>query len=262
MAVKVSTALSGKVAAAIAELVREDEQWRALFRRFSAPEAWAPHLKRLVALARMVATVQARPRAPDYESVLIEVGGYEPDAARWSSLWATSTAEPNARELDRVRRKLGSALRQLVKAGRSPLVVSRRAGDLLPLLNDWTRPLVEEALAVSHLRHSFEELRDMAAKAAEREPAACAHLAEIAPLIFESVPKARGRSLSVETVAHALLLMVIRGGGRRASFTYSDIEGDHTDKMTAATRRHFRKPRFNPVGARHLLDSRLKPIEG
>jgi len=263
MAIHVSPALNRKseiAAAAFAALVRGDEQWRALFVRFSSPEAWAPYLKGLVLLAQTIAAVQARPRAPDYETVLIEVGGYEPDAARWLSLWATSTAEQNARELDRVRRKLGSTLRQLVKAaGRSTLVVSRRAEDLRPLLNDWTRPFVEEALAGSHLRLSFEEFRDMAAKAAKREPAACAHLAEIAPLIFESIPKARGRSLPVETVAHAQLLMAIRGNGHRASFTYSDIEDDHTDKMTAATRRHFQKPRFRPVGARDLLDSRLEP---
>jgi len=282
MAIQVSTALSRKseIAAAIADLVREDEQWRALVERLSAPEAklaivaagtrlskyanqlwltWAPHLKCLVPLARNIATVHSRAPVPDYESVLIEVGGYEPDEACVLSLWVTSTAEQNARELDRERRKLGSALRRLVKAaGRSTLVVSRRAEDLLPLLSDWTRGLVEEALAKSRLRISFEEFLDMAAKAAEREPAACAHLAKIAPLLFNSVPRARGRSLSVVTVAHAQLLMVVRGGGRKASFTYSEIDDDYTDKMTAATRRHFQRPRFRPVGARHLLD-RLDP---
>ena len=139
--------------------------------------------------------------------------------------------------------------------------MSRRAGDLLPLLNDWTRGLVEEALAGSCLRLSFEGFRDLAAKAAGREPAACAHLAMIAPLIFNSVPRARGRSLSVVTVAHAQFLMAIRGGGRRASFTYSDLDNDYTDRMTAATRRHFQKPRFRPVGARNLLD-RLEQTEG
>src|SRR5215204_4197261 len=192
MAIQVSTALSRKseIAAAIADLVREDEQWRALVERLSAPEAksaivaagtrlskyanqlwltWAPHLKCLVPLARNIATVHSRAPVPDYESVLIEVGGYEPDEACVLSLWVTSTAEQNARELDRERRKLGSALRRLVKAaGRSTLVVSRRAEDLLPLLSDGTRGLVEEALAKSRLRISFEEFLDMAAKAAER----------------------------------------------------------------------------------------------
>jgi len=216
----------------------------------------------LLPLARNIATALSEPRAPDYESVLIEIGGYEPGEARVLSLLIAATAEQNAGELDRARRKLGSALRQLVKAGgRSTLVVSRRARDLLPLLNDWTRGLVEEALAGSYLRLSFERFRDLAAKAAGREPAACARLAKIAPLIFKSVPRARGRSLSTATVAHAQLLMALRGGGRRASFTYSDIDDDYTDKMTAATRRHFQKPCFCPVGARHLLD-RLDPTEG
>jgi hypothetical protein len=284
MGLEDSTALSRKseIAAAIEKLVREDEQWRALARRISAPEAqsiliaagmqlsefasqlclaWAPHLRSLIPLARSVATVLSELRAPDYELVLIEVGAYEPDEARLLSIWATSTAEQNARELDRQRRKLGSALRELMKvAGRSTLVVSRRAKRLLPLLNEWTRGLIEEAIAGSRLRLSFDEFLDITGKAAERQSAACAELADIAPLIFNSVPKARGGSLSVITVAHAQLLMALREAGCSASFTYSDIEEDYTDQMTTATRRHFQRPRFCPVGSRHLLD-RITPTE-
>src|SRR5215213_9474819 len=77
--------------------------------------AWTPLLEGLWPLARTMAAAISEPRASDYEAVLLEVG-YQPLEARLLSNWAITTGESLARELDRRRRELGSALRQVVKA--------------------------------------------------------------------------------------------------------------------------------------------------
>src|SRR5215207_1821601 len=136
-----------------------------------------------------------------------------------------------------------------------PLVMERRAADLLPLLDNWTRPGVETAIADSGVPLSFEEFRDLVREAAEGQPSACGRLCEIAPQIFRHVPKARGASLKVPTVIHALLLMIADDARRPAAYTYCPYEEDWVDRMTEATRQQLQQPRFSPIAARRLLKS-------
>jgi hypothetical protein len=125
-----------------------------------------------------------------------------------------------AKDLDGHRRELGSGLRQIVKAAdRSTLVMARRAAVLLPLLDEWTRPWIENGIGACGQPLSFEGFRDLVRDTAARQPEACARLGEVAPLIFRHVPKARGASLSTATVTHALLLMIVREAGHRAAWT-------------------------------------------
>ena len=167
-----------------------------------------------------------------------------------------------AQDLDVRRRKLGSALRQVVEAAdRSTLVMARRADDLLPLLDECTRPSIENGLDACDLPLSFEGFRDLVRNAADRQPEACARLGEVAPLIFRHVPKARGASLSTVAVTHALLLMTVREAGHRAAYTYSPDEEDFTDRLTVATRPQLQQPRFNPNAARRRA-KKLKWTEG
>ena len=181
--------------------------------------AWTPLLKGLRPLARNIAAVLSVPRAGDYETLLIEVG-YQPFEARFLSTWVITTGGSWAKDLDGRRRELGSALRQIVKAAdRSTLVMARRAAVLLPLLDEWTRPYIEDGLDACGVRLSFEGFQDLVRDAAARQPAACARLGEVAGLIFGHVPKARGASLSTETVTHALLLTVVHDTGHRAAYT-------------------------------------------
>ena len=212
-------------------------------------------LKRLVPLARNMDAVFQAPRAASYEPLLIEMG-YAPVGAQILSLWILTNGRRWAKDLDVSRRKLGSALRQLVKAADlSPLVRARRAAVLLPLLDDWTRPWVETAIADSGVPLSFEEFRDLVREAAEGQPSACGRLCEIAPQIFRHVPKARGASLKAPTVTHALLLMIAHDAGHPAAYTYCPYEEDWVDRMTEATRRQLQQPRFSPIAARRLLKS-------
>ena len=98
-------------------------------------------------LARNMDAVFRAPRAASYEPLLIEMG-YEPVAAQILSRWILTNGGRWAKDLDVSRRKLASALRGIVKAAdQSPLVMGRRAAVLLPLLDDWTRPWVETAIA-------------------------------------------------------------------------------------------------------------------
>src|SRR5829696_3666552 len=162
-------------------------------------------LKRLVPLALNMEVVFQAPRAASYEPLLIQMG-YAPVAAQILSLWILTNGRRWAKDLDVSRRKLASALRGIVKAAdQSPLVMERRAAVLLPLLDDWTRPWVETAIADGGVPLSFEEFRDLVREAAEGQPSACGRLCEIAPQIFRHVPKARGASLKAPTVTHALL---------------------------------------------------------
>jgi hypothetical protein len=177
------------------------------------------------------------------------------------------TAGPRyAQVLDVRRRKLGSALRQIVNAtDRSTLVMARQAAVLLPLLDEWAKAWIENGIDDCGydcgLPLSFEEFHDLVQESADRQPRACARLREVAPLIFRHFPKARGASLKTATVTHALLLMVTHGAGHHAAYTYCPYKDDFIDRMTAATRRQLQQPRFIPIGARRLL-KRLKWTEG
>src|SRR5215203_4799573 len=210
-------------------------------------------LEWLMPLARNMDAVFRAPRAASYEPLLIEMG-YAPVAAQILSLWILTNGRRWAKDLDVSRRKLGSALRQLVKAADlSPLVRARRAAVLLPLLDDWTRRWVETAIADGGVPLSFEQFRDLVREAAEGQPSA--RLCEIAMQIFRHVPKARGASLKVPTVTHALLLMIADDAGHPAAYTYCPYEEDWVDRMTEATRRQLQQPRSSPIGARRLLKS-------
>ena len=216
---------------------------------------WATLLEGLMPLARNMAAVFRAPRAASYERLLIEMG-YKPVEAQIMSRWAIRTGERWAKELDVSRRKLASALREIVKAAdQSLLVRARRAAVLLPLLDDWTRPWVETAIADGGVPLSLQEFRDLVREAAEGQPTACGRLCEIAPQIFRHVPKARGASLKAPTVTHALLLMIADDAGHPAAYTYCPYEEDWVDRMTEATRRQLQQPRFSPIAARRLLKS-------
>jgi hypothetical protein len=222
--------------------------------------AWAPLLDGLRPLAQNIAAVLSVPRAGDYEALLIELG-CEPFEARFLSTWVITSGGRSAQDLDGRRRELGSALLQIVKAAdRSTLVMARRAAVLQPMLDEWTRPWIEDGLDACGVQLSFEGFQDLVRDAAARQPAACARLGKVAGLIFGHVPKARGASLSTETVTHALLLAVVHDTGHRAAYTYSPCEDDYTDRLTAATRRQLQQPGFNPVAARRLA-KKLKWIE-
>ena len=223
--------------------------------------ASVPLLEQLMPRAWDIAAVLAAPRAGDYEALLIELG-YKPIEARLLSTWAITTGGSFAEDLDVRRRELGSALREIVKAAdRSTLVMARRAAVLLLLLDEWTRPWIENGLDACDLPLSFEAFRDLVRNAADRQPEACARLGEVAPLIFRHVPKARGASLTTTAVTHALLLMIVRETGHRAAYTYSPYEDDFTDRLTVATRRQLQQPRFNPNAARRRA-KKLKWTEG
>src|SRR5215208_7011884 len=91
-------------------------------------------------LARSMEAVFQAPPAASYERLLIEMG-YESVEARIRSRWILTNGGRWAKDLDVSRRKLASALREIVKAAdQSPLVMGRRAAVLLPLLDNWTRP--------------------------------------------------------------------------------------------------------------------------
>jgi hypothetical protein len=220
-----------------------------------------PLIEQMTPFLQNLAAAVSEKRYPDYEDLLIEFG-HEPLSARLLSISTITGGRRDAAELTLRRRKLGSALRGLANApDQSTKVISRRAAALEPLLDKWTRAWIENSIDRCGLQISFEDFQDLVRRAAHGEPPACARFREIAPLIFRHVPKARGASYRVATVTHALLLVTASIHNRGARYTWSEIEGDFTDRLTAATRRQFQQPRFSPRPATKLIHS-LKWIEG
>jgi hypothetical protein len=269
-------------AALLAQVIRDDEGWREFASQCLRPEVRVKALAGLAGLrkvfdgfarvferfappegliegAKRIGRVLSEPREAEYEQALIAIG-YEKLEARAVSIGIVGAARRSTPGFDRNRRKLASALREVREAvEKSPSVISRRAQVLFPALDDTeiAKPLIENSLSKAGLRLSFEEFQAIAANASRRDPAACRELASLVRQIFEHVPKARGRSLSMMTVTHALLLYAAHMAGHCRAYTYCPAAEDFVDRLTIATRRKFGQPGFNPRESIRLL-RRLK----
>src|SRR5215207_1449489 len=136
-------------------------------------------LKRLVPLARNMEAVFQAPPAASYERLLIEMG-YESVEARIRSRWIPTNGGRWAKDLDVSRRKLASALREIVKAAdQSPLVMGagRRSSSRCLIIGrgpGWRR-LLPIPVCRSPLR-SFEISFEKPPKASPRPLAGSARL--------------------------------------------------------------------------------------
>ena len=118
------------------------------------------------------------------------------------------TSSPRTSE----RRRIASILRRL-KAAKSPVVISRRASDLLPLAELNSTGLLMNALEDSALPLTLENFRELFLAAAGGDRVACVTLRKLSPQLFDAFPKARGKALSPATAAHAMLLFLSKEAG-------------------------------------------------
>lgn len=265
--------MQGGTARQLAEAIRADENLLKLIAHALTPELRSaitragtellsfadplrsilvPVLEGLVPVALHINALLSEPHAGEYEQQLIQMG-YEPVEARIFSYWVIRAGPQNAKELSARRRQLGSAMLELVNAaGQGTLVLSRRAARLVPVVDEWTRPWIKNVIESSGLLLSLAEFEELIRAAAARDPGACARLREVAPRIFRHIPKARGASLSMHNVTHALLLMIADEADSCAGYTYDAVEGDYVDPLTAATRRQLKNPKFNPSRSRQI----------
>ena len=205
----------------------------------------------LLTFARGLDAVLSQPRAIDYEHRLIEVGR-QPTDARLLSYFIVKLAPQYAAERTSERRRIASILRRL-KAAKSPIVISRRAADLLPLAESNSTGLLMNALEDSALPLTLENFRELLRAAAGGDRVACVTLRKLSPQLFDAFPKARGKALSPATAAHAMLLFLSKEAGLSGAHTYCPYEEAHVDRGTLATRRQFQQQSFSPTGVAPLL---------
>jgi nicotinamide riboside kinase len=220
---------------------------------------YAHALSELTKLAQQLAPVLSAPRAVEYENLLLEIG-YGPAQARFLANWAIKAGGQYAADVTACRRRFGAAMRRITKA-KSALAIAGRARDLVPELDNWAKLWIEDGLRKAHSPLSVQEFHALVQQAADQEAEPCALLQQVAHRMFPYLPKARGKALSAVTMTHAMILMFAHDRGHPEGYTYSELEGGHIDKMTAASVRQFGLERFNPTSSRQLLKS-LKLTEG
>jgi len=160
----------------------------------------------------------------------------------------------------RAERSLASALRKLARvAGRSILVISRRAKALRDLLADeHVDAALNRACQQAKRPELATELLRLISRAIDRDAAACETLTARVASLISYLPSPRGRPLSVSTATHELLLTELHYRGKpRAFITWNSIDNKFGDPATEATRIATGERSFDPRPAydrfkRHL----------
>ena len=162
-----------------------------------------------------------------------------------------------AEEWNGVRKSLAAAFRKIsYAAGKSPLVMSRRAGRLEALLeNGASHALVDTALAKAGVSLNMEEFRNLVSRAGNRDMQACEALGELSQTLLPHLPDPRGRRMSRETPIHMLFLEERKEQGQPFGYTWNHAKEDFVDGATLAARISCGNPNFDPRVAYKLLRS-------
>ena len=211
----------------------------------------------LATLALWIRRLETGPPVPGYEPLLIKVGC--PDfESRLMGRALLYFGEAVAQE-KRAERSLASALRKLATiAGKSTLVISRRAKALRDLLGDeHVDAALNRACQQAKRPELATELLRLISRAIDRDAAACETLTARVASLISYLPSPRGRPLSVSTATHELLLTELHYRGKPRAFTWNSIDNKFGDPATEATRIATGERSFDPRPAydrfkRHL----------
>jgi len=203
-----------------------------------------------LAIGMMIKRVADCPPSKGYEPFLVSQGT-DRIVARGISLLAVKRGNRIARE-NQYRASVVRAIQFLRNPRRNKPARLRRVKLLLAAANETT---VVETLFVEAGFEEFSFVR-LLQSAAEGNESAYARLAEIA----RSLPfKARrGPRIKAQSAAHEFLLEGLAGMEKSHSYTWDDLAENFTDPATAATRREFASPDFDPRPARRRLKAQKK----
>jgi len=211
----------------------------------------------LATFALGIRRLETGPPVPGYEPLLIRVGC--PDfESRLTGCAILYFGKAVAQE-KRAERSLASALRKLATmAGKSTLVISRRAKALRDLLGDeHVDAALNRACQQAKRPELATELLRLISRAIDRDAAACETLTARVASLISYLPSPRGRPLSVSTATHELLLTELHYRGKPRAFTWNSIDNKFGDPATEATRIATGERSFDPRPAydrfkRHL----------
>jgi hypothetical protein len=208
----------------------------------------------VMSACEMVDRLERLPRAPGYESMLIE-RGHHTLMARGLPYWLIRSGKDEAHKA-KMQRIVVDALRFLAKPGRRKRSISRRAAELLNVWNT-TSNLGDVFNDVDVSVFEFVEALEGAVRG---DLAACQRVTEVAAALAPGLSVRRGPKVSAASVAHELLLTYLANTGAPKSYTSNRFAEDFTDPLTRATRLAFGNPRFDPRPAfrRHRVRRRRK----
>ena len=213
----------------------------------------------LATLALGIMRLEMGPAIPGYEPLLISVGcpAFE---SRFVARVILCCGEALARE-EGAERSLASALRKLARtAGKSTLVISRRAKALRDLLGeDRADAALNRACRKAKQPELATELLRLISRAIDRDAAACETLTARVASLISYLPSPKGRPLSVATATHELVLDELHYRGKPRAFTWDSIDNAFGDPATEATRIATGERSFDPRPAydrfkRHLAE--------
>jgi hypothetical protein len=198
------------------------------------------------------------PEVPGFEAFLRKEG-YDADGARFVARVMMHSGKMLAEEHS-VSRSLGSAVLAVANcAGRSSLVMARRARPLKEFLDKGlAHHVITSAIAKAALSFTLDDLRRISDRAVARDENACRELGKIAQAILPHMPSPRGRPISVATCTHVLMYHALADMGRLRTYSWRADGNDFADGATQATRLAINDWDFDPRSARRLF-KRGKP---
>jgi hypothetical protein len=142
-----------------------------------------------------------------------------------------------------VERSAAQLLSPLERA-KTTLVISRQARLLREHCEQGSE--IGEALYGAGLTESREGLRSLLKAASERGADACGRLQSVASRAYRTLPKSRGRKLTLENATHAVFLAILKEEGKCWTYSWSEVEGCFSDARTAVTSKALNL--YSPVG--------------
>jgi hypothetical protein len=208
----------------------------------------------MVRLAHALKRLETGPPVPGFEALLISAG-CRPFEARFMAIAIHHCGKKMAQE-ERAKRSLASTLGKLARtAGKSTLVISRRAKALRDLLDDeYAGAALNRACQKAKRPELATELLHLMSRAIDRDPAACEMLTARAASLLSYLPKPSGRPVSAATAKHELLLDELHYRGKPRRFTRDSISDTFVDPATKATRIATGEQSFDPK-------TRLRPLQ-
>lgn len=145
-------------------------------------------------------------------------------------------------------KQLGGAVGQVVRAANgSTIVISNRARTIARLLDDPSSEVpLRQAWEKAQVSDSLYSFFQLVARAADRDPNACADLVKVCKALKPHLPNPKGRKPTQESATHELLIAT---SGKRHSYADESrgvIFRDYLDPETQATREAFGDPDFDP----------------
>jgi hypothetical protein len=202
------------------------------------------------AIGAAILAVAESPPSPGYEPYYVR-RGVDPVMARMMARQLVH----RGRRIEAENQRHGSAIkaiRFLANPGRKRSSIPGRAAALLAV---WHETSIIETIFRASLLDREMEFVEALKGAARGEDIGCESVTAIAAVLQPHLVNPSGPKIKAASAAHEFFLENVEGAASHG-YTWSDIEGDFVDEETAATRREFAEPRFDPRPAYRRLKAR------